>query len=61
MEAIRIASSTVARDLAAEATRTANLTTQLKQKEAELAALQNPSVVDDYFHTKCLVKIEEAA
>jgi hypothetical protein len=61
MEAIRLASSTVARDLEAEAARKNDLTTQLKEKEAELAALQNPSVVDDYFHTKCLVKIEEAA
>jgi hypothetical protein len=61
IEASRLASNTLIRDLEAEITRTTNLTTQLKQKEAELAGLQNPSVVDDYFHTKCLVKIEEAA
>jgi hypothetical protein len=60
-EATSLAANTTIRDLAAEDARNAEWQASIEAKQAELLDLEEPSAVDDYFHTKCLVKIEEAA
>lgn len=53
------------RDTAAEAARNAQWQTQITTKQTEItlqqAILDNPERWNDYFHTKCLVKVEDAA
>jgi len=53
------------RDTVAESTRNAQLQTQINAKQTEIdrqqAILDNPEKFNDYFNTKCLVKVEDAA
>jgi hypothetical protein len=61
IEATKIAADTTIRDIAAEDARNAEWQASIDAKQAELLVLEGPGAVDNYYHTKCLVKIEEAA
>lgn len=60
-----ISASGGGRNTAAEQARNAGLQAQINTNNAEIARqqriLNNPENFNDYFHTKCLVKIEEAS
>jgi hypothetical protein len=60
-EATSLAANTTIRDIAAEDARNAEWQASIDAKQTELLALEEPGAVDNYYHTKCLVKIEEAA
>ena len=63
-EAIKIASNANNLDLGAMAKRDADLRSQISTKRTRVTKLQNdlknPESWNDFFHTKCLVKVEEA-
>jgi len=63
--ASNVSSSGGGRDYKAETERNNNLRSQIAVKELEIdrqqRILDNPENWNDYFHTKCLVKVEEAA
>lgn len=64
-EMTRIAGNNGGRDLAAEELRNNNLRNQININNSEIQRqkriLNNPENWNDYFHTKCLIKIEEAS
>lgn len=61
IQAVQIASDTIIRDLDAEVARNAEWQQSIDTKQAELDVLEAEGAADNYYHTKCLVKIEEAA
>lgn len=60
-EATSLAANTTIRDLDAEAARNAEWQATLETKQLDLATLDAEGYIDNYYHTKCLVKVEEAA
>jgi hypothetical protein len=65
LAASNVSASGGGRDFAAEEARNNNLRNQIAINETEIVRqqriLDNPENWNDYFHTKCLVKVEEAA
>ena len=64
-EMVALGASTLAKDTAAMDARNAAWQAEISAKQFEIskqqAFLDDPENLNDYFHTKCLVKVEEAA